>query len=487
MLIAAVFAPVAAGALLPLFRFRSERARGIYVEAAVLAASALACAALFRPGTQGVTLFYITDALSVSFKTDGLSMVFSGIVVFLWPLSTLYAIEYMRGKSRQDSFFAFYTMTYGVTLGIAVSANLLTLYLFYELMTLSTLPLVMYGSSEKSVSAGLKYLYYSLGGAAFAFVGMIYVMYYSGGTTDFVYGGLFGGAGTESLRDLRFGYLLCFFGFGVKAAVFPLHPWLPAASVAPTPVTALLHAVAVVKAGVFSIIRVTYFSFGTAALAGSIAQQLPLAVSVFTVVYGCATALRDQDLKRRLAYSTVSNLSYILLGALLMTPRGLAAGLTHMVFHALMKIILFFAAGAYMLSGRVLVRDLRGARRALPLTTAVFLLGSLAMAGTPPLNGFLSKWALAQSAVAAGGVLPLLGILALLTSSLLTAMYLLVPSVSAYFAPPGAAGAAGREGRADPGWKITFTLLSLCAAMLLLAFFFAPLSDFLFRAASGLV
>lgn len=487
MLIAAVLTPIAAGALLPLLRFRSDRSRGIYVEASVLVASAIAGLAIFKPDVPRVLLFRITETLSVSFHVDGLSRVFAALVIFLWPLASLYAIEYMRGRERQDFFFSFYTMTYGVTLGIAVSGNLLTLYLFYELMTLSTLPLVMYGGSVKSVSAGLKYLYYSLGGAAFAFVGMIYVMYYSGGTTYFTLGGLFGGADRGSLENLRFGYLLSFFGFGVKAAVFPLHRWLPDASVAPTPVTALLHAVAVVKAGVFSIIRVTYYSFGASILAGSLAQHLPMALCAFTIVFGCATALRETNLKRRLAYSTVSNLSYILLGVLLMSPRGLAAGLLHMVFHALMKIVLFFAAGVYLRADRPLVQDLRGVHRVMPLTTGVFLLGSLAMTGVPPLAGFISKWALAGATVAAGGVLPLLGTVALLTSSLLTTIYLLVPSVSAYFSPLAPGDAPASASRSDGGWMISLTLVTLCVAMLLTGVFSEPLAAFLSRVAEDLV
>ncbi len=483
ILVIAIVLPILAGALLPLLKLRPDKVRFAYIGGITLLTSILAALGVLDGAKLPIELLRFSSQMSVSLRLDGVGRIFACILIFLWPLATLYALEYMRHEEKQDNFFSFFMMSYGVTLGIASSANLLTLYIFYEMMTLTTLPLVMHGGSAESIAAGLKYLYYSLGGAAFAFIGLVYLIHYSG-TTVFVWGGLFTRVSPETAGQLRIGYLLCFLGFSVKAAIFPLHGWLPTASVAPTPVTALLHAVAVVKSGVFALIRVTWFSFGPFLLRGTYAQYIPLALVAFTIVYGCAMALKEQHLKRRLAYSTVSNLSYILFGALLLTPQGLAAGLQHMIFHAVMKITLFLCAGSYMVNAKAhYVQDLRGISRPMPLTGAVFVLGSLAMTGFPPLIGFISKWSLAQAALAEGGLLPTLGVIALLISAVLTGIYLLVPSFSLYAGKRPAAAAPACDG----GWKMRTTLSVLSAALLVMSFYSAPLLDFILRAASGLV
>ena len=483
MLAVSIALPLLAGALLPVFRWKTPAARNAYVLLMTVLTSLLLGWALTQPANGAVDLLRFTDRLTLSLRADGLGRLFAVLVAVLWPLTTLYAVEYMQEHPKQDSFFAFFLMSYGVTLGIALSANLLTLYLFYEMLSLSTLPLVMHGGSGVSVHAGLKYLYYSLGGAAFAFIGLVYLVYF-GGTTDFVFGGLFTHVGIQHTAQLRLGYLLCFLGFGVKAALFPLHGWLPTASVAPTPVTALLHAVAVVKSGVFAILRITYYSFGAALLQGSYAQHIPLILTAFTIVFGCAMALREHHLKRRLAYSTVSNLSYILFGALLLTPQGYAAGLMHLVFHSLMKITLFLAAGVYVVKARAEdVRDLRGLGRSMGLTSGVFVLGSLAMTGIPPLIGFISKWSLGEAAVLLGGTLPVAGVVALLISAILTGIYLLVPSFTLYTARR----ADGAPEPAPLGLPMRATLGVLAAGVLVLSFYSQPLLDYLTRIASGLV
>ena len=481
ILVAAIALPLIAGALLPALRLK-QGARLAYMLGVTLVTSALVGVLLFSPEVERLDLIRFNEFLVVSLHLDGMGKVFAALAAFLWPLATLYASEYMQLHRNQESFFAFYTMSYGITLGVAMSANLLTLYIFYEMMTLSTLPLVLHGGSPRAISAGLKYLYYSLGGAAFAFMGMVYVLYF-GGTTDFQWGGLFQHIARPHTAQLQLGYLFCFLGFGVKAAVFPVHGWLVPASVAPTPVTALLHAVAVVKAGVFSVMRATYFSFGVSILAGSYAQYIPLALAAFTIVYGSTLALKEKHLKRRLAYSTIANLSYILFGVLLMTPAGLAAGLLHMVFHALIKITLFLAAGAYMEKCHLeSIQDLRGLGKNMPLTSLVFVIGGLALTGIPPLLGFVSKWALASSAVAQGGLLPYLGVAALIISAILTGTYMMVPSFMLYTGkrPPGAPEIT------PMGLPFQLTLIVLGLSLLVFSFWNGPLIDFLTRAASGL-
>ena len=300
---------------------------------------------LNRPAGDFVLLQF-TQSLNISFKLDGFGCLFAGMVSILWPLATLYAFEYMEHAHRRNTFFMFFIMTYGVTLGIALSANMLTMYIFYELLTLVTLPLVIHELGHDAMAAGRKYLRYSLGGSALAFLALVFLITYTD-STDFVLGG-----GMQSIMDskgntaLLVVYVLSFLGFGVKAAVFPVHGWLPTAGVAPTPVTALLHAVAVVKAGVFALTRLTYYCYGTEFLAGTWAHHAVLILVIFTILYGSSLALKERHFKRRLAYSTVSNLSYILFGVCLMNPAGLAAGLLHMLFHSVMKILGFLSAGS---------------------------------------------------------------------------------------------------------------------------------------------
>ncbi len=483
LLLLPILLPIVAGALLPAIPWKKPAHRGAYVLGMSVMTSLALGFSLWQAPAGAQQLLSFTDKLTLSLSADGLSRVFAVLVAVLWPLTALYALSYMRGQKKQNSFYSFFLMSYGVTLGIALSANLISLYLFYEMLSLATLPLVMHAGGLQAIRAGLKYLYYSLGGAAFAFIGLVYVVYFGGGTS-FVYGGLFTHVGLEHTAQLRLGYVLCFLGFSVKAAVFPVHGWLPTASVAPTPVTALLHAVAVVKSGVFAIIRITYFSFGVAVLKGSYAQYLSLCLVIITIVYGSAMALKEKHLKRRLAYSTLSNLSYILLGALLMTPQGLGAGLLHMLFHSAMKIALFMAAGVYMTRARVAdVRDLRGLGQPIGVTSVAFTMAGLAMTGIPPLLGFVSKWSLAEAGVAAGHWIPWVGVGALLVSALLTGIYLLTPAITLYTSPrlPGAPEPM------SPGPAYSITMGSLVVLMSVLTVYNAPLMDYLARVASGLL
>ncbi|MBP5250695.1 MAG: proton-conducting membrane transporter, partial [Lachnospiraceae bacterium] len=263
-LILSVIFPIVSGALIALFRFNKRRVREVYVLCATLITSLLVVLALvFTDDLTSFYIFSITEKLPIMLRLDGMGRIFAGLLAFLWPLAVSYSLEYMRHEGQENTFYTFYLITYGVTLGIAMSHNLITMYSFYELLTLVTLPIVMHGMREKNIRAGQKYVVYSIGGAAFAFIGIMAAFYY-GGTTDFVYGGIFHSSmPSVAVGVIRFVYVLVFLGFGVKAAIFPLHGWLPAASVAPTPVTALLHAVAVVNCGAFAIMRVTYYIFGT--------------------------------------------------------------------------------------------------------------------------------------------------------------------------------------------------------------------------------
>ena len=468
MLILAVYFPIVAGLLLLALPLQ-KRAREIYVEGVTLATSLLVLLCLLTRQGEAQTALHIARNLPVAFALDGVGSVFTALVAFLWPLATLYGFEYMEHVGGERHFFALYTVTYGVTLGISMAANLLTMYVFYEFLTVCTLPLVMHGTSAKAIAAGRQYMMYSFFGAALGFVGVVIVLAACGGAGTFAMGGVLGEAfACEHPILLQAGYLCMFLGFGAKAAVFPLHAWLPTASVAPTPVTALLHAVAVVKAGVFAIMRMTYFSVGAQLLRGSAAQAVAIVLAAVTIVYGSTMAVREHHFKRRLAYSTVSNLSYIVFAASLMTQAGLTAALTHMVFHALIKITLFYCAGAVLVrTERTQIEDLRGLAGVMPATCAAYTLGALALTGTPLLPGFVSKWMIGSAAVEAGTPVALVGLGAILISAVLTAIYLLSVAFSMYFRPLDEGGAAVAGAKCDPTWRMLLPFGVLCAAFVL--------------------
>ena len=480
--------PLVGGAMLPLFRFKSVKSRGIYVEAVVLATTALVWTLLLNRTEETFVLYHMTDALALSFKVDGLSCVFTGLVSFLWPLASLYGFEYMTHEERPNTFFAYYTMTYGVTLAIATAANLFTLYVFYECLTMITLPLVIHKKDARSIHAGRKYVYYSIGGAALAFIGLIFSIYY-GLNPNFTLGGLLDPAKIAGREDLlRAVFLLAFVGFGTKAAIFPMYAWLPAASVAPTPVTALLHAVAVVNAGAYAVLRVIYYVFGTELLFGTWVQTVALALSCFTILFGSAMAVKEQHFKRRLAYSTVSNLSYMLMGAALMTPDGMVGSLSHLVLHGLMKITLFYCAGAILIkTEQEYVQDLRGFGKVMPFTCAVFTLGSVAMVGIPPLCGFVSKWNLLTAASATGLSMGVVAVCTLIVSAILTAIYLFGVAGPMYFRPVNRELEGLTSEKHDPSWMMKLPLTVLCIAMVVLGVYSQPLVTFLRGIAAGTI
>lgn len=480
----AIFLPILGGIMIPLIGFRRPKCREIYVFSVVLATSLLTAGLMAAPPEGAVSVVNITKTIDIAFYVDGLGTVFGVLVAFLWPLATLYAFEYMAHEPRQNVFFAYYTMTYGLTLGIAFSANLITMYLFCELLTLVTLPLITHDRTKAAYVAGVKYLVYFVAGATAAFVGII-LFFVNGGGLEFVPGGLSAGNIDIAPGILGASFLLMFFGFGAKAAIFPVQDWLPSAGVAPTPVTALLHAVAVVKSGVFAIARFTYYSFGAASLVNTSAQKIAISFAIFTILYGAVMAWKEVHFKRRLAYSTISNLSYMIFGILLLTPAGLVAGLLHMLFHGIMKIALFFVAGAVTCqSGLHYVTDLRGFGRRMPHTFAVFTIASLSLMGVAPLCGFMSKWYLSQAAIAGGGVFAYLGLIAILIAAVFAAIYLLTIVLRAYFPRKGYV-AAGNPQAGDPGLYMQIPLTLFAVAVIALGLFAWPIAEWIGRAVAG--
>lgn len=486
MIISVILIPIIAGILSAALPFQKKSQRQIFLECAVILNSVLVWHLLLHHSDNTFLLAHFTGNLSIAFKVDGLGMVFAGLVSALWPFATLYAFEYMTKEEHENVFFLFYTMTYGITLGIALAANLLTMYFFYELLTLVTVPLVMHTVTREAILASRKYLYYSLGGAAFAFIGLIMIIVY-GSTIDFVYGGIldYGKIGGRT-NILLLIYVLAFMGFGVKAAVCPFNSWLPQASVAPTPVTALLHAVAVVKSGAFAIIRLTYYSFGTDFLRGTWAQDVVMLIVMFTIVYGCSRAVKETHFKRRLAYSTISNLSYILFGVTVMTPLGLVGALSHLIFHAVMKITSFFCAGAVIhQTDKNYVHELDGMGRKMPCIFGIFTVSAFALMGVPGLAGFISKWNLAAAAVDSGNPIAYFGIACLLISALLTAIYMLTVVVRAFF-PGRDFDYRTLDGVKDPNWKMLVPLFVFTFFIILFGIYSGPLVDFFYSVAAGL-
>ena len=429
LMLCAILFPILAGLGLAAWRPHGRIARQNYVLASACITAALALWAVFtlRDGPL-FTLLTMGDHLSIAFRVDGLSCLFAALVSVLWPLACLYAVEYMSREGHENRFFTFYLASFGVTLGIAFSANALTMYLFYELLTLATLPLVMHAMDSKARYAGRVYLTYSMCGAALGFLAMVMLLEH-GGTVFLLGGSVVCPTGKEN--TLRAAYVLGFFGFGVKAAVFPGHKWLLRASVAPTPVTALLHAVAVVKAGVFAVTRLTWYGYGPVLLRGSWAQYLVMAVAIFTIVYGSSKALRTKHLKRRLAWSTISNLSYVLLGVTKLH--------------------------------RDFVPDVEGCGVLMPIVFGCFATASLGLMGVPPLAGFTSKWMLATSAVGLGEWIGYLAAAALILSALLTALYLMQIVLLAFFPRQNRqlTVRVPRQARRDPGIRMTLPLITL--------------------------
>ena len=471
----AVLLPLITGVLIPALPFKNRKQMCIFMETGVLLTSVLVILLLLNPPSAALTVFRFTGNLSVTFRIDGAGSIFACMAAVLWPLALLYSFEYMKHEQNEKAFFLFYIVTYGVTLGVALSENILTMYFFFEMMSLVTLPLVMHTRTRDAILASRTYLYYMLGGAAFAFIGMIFILTY-GTTSSFVAGGVLDltkiGGRTNMILVI---YVLCFCGFAVKTAMWPFSTWLPKAGVAPTPVTALLHAVAVVNTGAFAVLRITYFSFGADVIRGTWAQNALMGLVIFTIVYGCSRALKETHIKRRLAWSTVSNLSYILFGIVLMTPLGMTGALSHMVFHSFMKICSFFCAGAVIYkTGRNYVHELDGFGWKMPKVFVSFTIASFALMGVPGLCGFVSKWNLAKAAVESGNGMAYAGVVALMISALLTAVYMLSIVVRAFF--PGKDFDYGTiRDVEDPNWMMIVPLVVFIVVMFVFGLHSGPI------------
>lgn len=381
------------------------------------------------------TRWTLAPGLDLVLHADALSVLFVSLSTLLWLVTTVYAIGYLEGSPHRSRFFGFFSLCVTATVGLALAGNLFTFVIFYELLTLVTYPLVAHKGTPAAVRGARVYLAYTLAGGVLLLIGAVWLRTIAG-PLDFVQGGLLADIPGLDHDSLRWIFLLLIAGLGVKAALVPLHGWLPQAMVAPAPVSALLHAVAVVKAGAFGIVRVVYDVYGVEFAAELGVLTLLGIVAGITIVYGSVKALQQDNLKKRLAYSTVSQVSYIALGTAILGPLGTIGGVVHLVHQGVMKITLFFAAGNYAERlGIHAVSEMNGVGRRMPGTTLAFTIGALGMIGIPPVAGFVSKWYLGLGAVEAGmahWVLPVL-----IVSSLLNAAYFLPILYRAWFRPPG--------------------------------------------------
>lgn len=435
LLLIPILFPILAGAAV--FFLHDRKIRRAYISAVVIIDALMVYALAFLPDIT-LTVWTISGNLSVGFQLDGIARFFACLIVTVWALVAFFAFEYITHEGNEERFLAFYTMTMGVLVGLAFSSTMPTLYMMYELMTIITVPLVIHSRTREAIAAGLKYLGYSVFGAGCGLFGMFFLSKYCE-TLSFVDGGSLNLSLVADHENLiLFVYLVMMIGFGCKAGMLPLHAWLPTAHpVAPAPASAVLSGV-ITKGGVLAIIRVTYFMIGPDFLRGTWVQYTLLALAIGTVFMGSMLAFKEKLLKKRMAYSTVSNVSYVLFGLFLMTSDGLTGALLQVVFHSVAKNILFCCAGAIIYkTHKTYVYELKGIGKQMPIVMWCFTFASLSLIGIPPLAGFVSKWFLATGGIAACydglGFLGYLGAAVLMVSALLTAGYLMSIVRDAFF------------------------------------------------------
>ena len=486
LMLTVILLPVLAGVLCKLLRLPRRGLLILSGTALCLEAAAATVLCFLEPTT--LTLFSMTDVLKVTLRMDGTSKLFLLVGAWGFLLSGIFAFRYLEGEEEEGgfpeaNFYLFFLLSLAALAGADLSANLISLYFFFEMVTLLSMPLVLHEKTKESINAALKYLFYSVAGA---FLALLLIFFLSRFTTslDFAAGGTLDAGKVAGHEDLLLTVVfLGVIGFGAKAGMYPLHGWLPTAHpVAPAPASAVLSGI-ITKAGVLAIIRVIYGSVGTAFLTGTWVQIAWLSLALLTVFMGSMMAYREKVFKKRLAYSSVSQISYVLFGVFLFNDLGLTGGLMQILFHATVKICLFLTAGSFIhLYGYRQVDELRGIGRKLPVTLGAFTLASLSLIGIPPFAGFVSKWYLAEGSLLTEiPVLSWLGPVVLLVSALLTAGYLLPVSVNGFFpgkdfqAAPPETGLRKKEG----GWCFLLPLLTLAALALFMGVFGGVIREWL--------
>ena len=478
LLLFVILFPMLGGMLLPL----CKKGRNILF-CVLLALEAGAVTLLILQDPANMTLFSMTKTLTVALKMDGISRLFMGLAAGGFLLAGIYATKYMSHSGSPERFYRFFLLSEGALMGMDLAGNLITMYLFFEMITLLSMPMVLHDRTPQAVRAALKYLFYSIAGAFLALCAIFFLSRY-GDSLDFVPGGtLKNTQGQEGL--LRVVIFFGVLGFGAKAGMYPLHGWLPDAHpAAPAPASAVLSGI-IAKAGVLAIIRIVFFSVGADFVRGTWVQTGWLSLTLLTVLMGSMMAYREKHFKKRLAYSSISQISYILVGLFFLTPEGAFGGLLHLLFHGMIKICLFLVAGAFLFkTEKPLVTDYTAIGSAMPKTLWGFTLASLALIGIPPASGFVSKWYLAEGALTSGvPVFHWLAPVILLISALLTAGYLLPITIRGFF--PGK-DAVLPEKNDEGGIAMWLPILLLAALTVLAGIFAGSFTDWFRSLAAGL-
>ena len=470
MLLPVLFPMIAGLLVLFLPGLNQQRTRKT-VTIAVLCVNVLLLLPVIFGGEMTQPLFILSDNLPVFLHADTLGRIFAAVMCFVWAAAGVYSFEYMAHEGHEKRYYGLYLLTLGVLMGLCLSGSIVTFYMFYEAMTLLTMPLVMHTGKKDAVAAGIKYLIYSVIGASLVLLGVFVLSPYVT-TFSFTAHGVLDMAKVAGHEPLILATaFLMLLGFGTKAGLFPMHGWLPTAHpAAPSPASAVLSGV-ITKAGVLGVIRLLYCYIGADFLRGTWVQTAFMSLTLFTVFMGSLLAFREGLLKKRLAWSSVSQVSYILFGLSTLHPVGLIGAVLHVIAHSLIKDTLFMSAGAIILkTEKTLVRDLRGIGRQMPTVMWCFTLASLGLIGIPPCLGFVSKWYLAQGSLAMTGVpaaFNVLGPAVLLISALLTAGYLMPIVIRGFF--PGEDAPALPS--CEPGWGMRGPLMLLTALMVLLGMF----------------
>lgn len=486
LILLSIFFPILSGMFL-LIRYRTslkgstkpDRKTLVILTGSFLVITALLTIAALLTATEPFTLFYLTKTLPITFAIDQTGALFSLLTVIIMLCAGFFSFAYMKHEEREGRYYGFYLLVFGILNALCFAGSLITFYLFFELLTLSSMPLVLHNGSKEAVMAGLKYLFYSLCGAYGALFG-IYFIYQNSTTLAFTAGGVLDSSAVARQGGfLLFAAFVMILGFGVKAGMFPMHAWLPTAHpVAPAPASAVLSAV-IVKAGALAIIRVVYYIFGADFLKGSRMQTAWVCLTLITIFMGSMLAYREPVLKKRLAYSTVSQLSYILFGLAVMDESALTGSLLHVLAHGFIKAVLFLCAGAIIYTtGKTRVDELRGIGKEMPLTMWCYTIASLGLIGIPPTGGFISKWYLAIGSFKSGlPVLDVLGPIILLVSALLTAGYLLPLTIQGFF--PGADYDYSKLQKREPSGLMTIPILILTILSVLIGLFPNLITDYL--------
>lgn len=479
LILAAIFFPVLYGLgilLLPIFH---DRKKLIHGSALGLGITGVLSMCVIFGQDMSLTLFQLGKNMDIYFKVDGMGRIFAVIVTVVWILAGVFSFEYMKHEKEEKRYFGFYMMVFGVLLALDFAGNIITYYVFYEMMTLLSFPLVLHSKTKEAMMGGLKYLFYSLCGAYMVLLGIYFLNQY-GTTLAFTTGGVLD-------MDLVSGHegvllVIIFFmilGFGVKAGMFPMHAWLPTAHpVAPAPASAVMSGL-IVKAGVLGIIRVVYYLVGPSFIRGTWVQTGWMTLTLITVFMGSMLAYREKVFKKRLAYSTVSQVSYILFGLSMLQQDAMTGALLHVVFHAFIKSALFMTAGAIIYkTGKTNVDDYTGIGKKMPVTMWCYTFASLALIGIPPASGFISKWYLAIGSLQSGiPVFSWLGPVVLLVSALLTAGYLLPITIKGFL--PGADFDYENLTKEEPVKTMVIPVLILAVLAVLLGVFPNPLIKYI--------